>query len=124
MINFYKKTLIYNFDPSNTLVAFPTYRTWHKVSDDMKVIKQKKLGAAVQLNNMASHVGYAAAVEVTGAMEIFDKLPSMDLILKDPKKAPVPDDPATLYAICGAVAQKASDQNIANVVTSLLSLGI
>jgi len=43
-------------------------------------------------------------------------LPDPDMVIMAPKKAVVPTDPATLYAICGAVAQKASEQNMKNVV--------
>ncbi|MDA8163728.1 MAG: hypothetical protein M0017_01660, partial [Desulfobacteraceae bacterium] len=48
-------------------------------------------------------------------LRIYRKLPHPDRVLQDPDRAPVPaDDPATLYALCGALARKASDQTADN----------
>jgi hypothetical protein len=49
-------------------------------------------------------------------MNVYKSLPDPDMVIMAPMKAEVPTDPATLYAICGAVAQKASEQNMGNVV--------
>jgi hypothetical protein len=37
--------------------------------------------------------------------------------LMDPVNADVPTDPATLYALCGALARKASDSNVDRFIT-------
>jgi hypothetical protein len=49
-------------------------------------------------------------------LRIYKNLPDPDVILMKPKEAKVPEDPATLFAVCGAIANKASEQNIGRVV--------
>ena len=112
----YKKTLIYAFDPSSADTAFPTYRTWHKASDDFKVIKGKKMGDKILVENMSSHVGRGAAMEVIGAMKIFNKLPNLDNILKNPTKAPIPEDPSILYAVSVGLSQRASKKTFPSII--------
>ena len=49
-------------------------------------------------------------------LKIFRKLPSPDAILLNPAKADVPTDPATLYALCGALAVKAAPDNFGRIM--------
>ena len=49
-------------------------------------------------------------------MRIFRNLPNPDLILLNPDQAEVPTDPATLYALVGALVRKTSDNTIDRLV--------
>jgi hypothetical protein len=51
-----------------------------------------------------------------GFLRIFRTLPSPDSILMNPMHAPTPEDPATLYALTGALARQASEQNMDRLV--------
>jgi hypothetical protein len=62
-------------------------------------------------------VGEGAAAEFVGFLRIFRKLPNPDAILLHPDTADVPTDPATLYALSGALATRAVDSNFARVCT-------
>jgi len=42
-----------------------------------------------------------------GFLDIYRTLPDVDDILQAPEYAQVPQDPATLFALCGALAKKA-----------------
>ena len=62
-------------------------------------------------------VGKGAASELVAFLRVFRNLPSPDAILMDPKGAAVPKDPATLYALSGSLAARATRENMDNVVT-------
>jgi hypothetical protein len=61
--------------------------------------------------------GEGFASELLSFLKIFRKLPNPDRVLMDPENAQVPEDPATLYAICGALSARASEQNMGRIVT-------
>ena len=58
-----------------------------------------------------------ASAEFVGFLKIHRKLPNPDSILMNPNQANVPDDPATLYALCGTLAHKATRANFDSVIT-------
>jgi hypothetical protein len=60
-------------------------------------------------------VGEGAAAEFVGFMRIFRKLPNPDAILLDPDGSDVPADPATLYALSGALSARAKPDNFDRV---------
>ena len=62
-------------------------------------------------------VGEGASAEFVGFLKIHRKLPNPDSILMNPTGANVPDDPATLYALCGTLAHKATLANFDRVIT-------
>ena len=57
-------------------------------------------------------VGDGAAAEFEGFMRIYRKLPNPDAVLLNPTTSAVPTDPATLYALSGALSARASTGNI------------
>jgi len=103
----FRPELLSVFDPSSGEKAFPSPRSWEFVSD----IVRAGPDAAVEYALIAGTIGQAAAAELLGFLRIFRQLPSPDTVLLDPKGASVPTDPATLYALCGALARKASQSN-------------
>jgi hypothetical protein len=62
-------------------------------------------------------VGEGAAAEFVGFVRIYRKLPNPDSILLSPTTSEVPTDPATLYALSGALAERASNSNFDRVCT-------
>jgi hypothetical protein len=90
--------------------ANPTPRAWERVN-----LIPDTLDESLFFDNVAGEVGEGAAAEFTGFRRIYKGLPDVDSVLLDPKNAPVPDDPATLYALTGAVARKATKDNFGRV---------
>lgn len=103
----FRPELINVFDPSNGEKAYPTPRSWEFVSQIIKGQPSKDVEYAL----LAGTVGQAAAAEFTGFLRVFRQLPSPDAVLMDPAKSHVPDDPATMYALTGALARKATANN-------------
>lgn len=61
--------------------------------------------------------GRGFASELIGFLKVYQNLPDIDLALKHPDQVQIPrssNDPATLYAFCGAVAEKVNDKNVVN----------
>lgn len=56
---------------------------------------------------IAGAVGEGAAAEFIGFLNIYRSLPDIDGIIKNPKKADIPTEPSTMYAVCGALANRA-----------------
>lgn len=107
-----RPTLLHDFDPRKDDRAFPTPRSWHMASD----LLQSKPNPSLEMELLAGTVGEGAAAEFMGFLRIFRTLPSPDSILMDPANAPTPEDPATLYALTGALARQASEQNMDRLV--------
>src|SRR5262249_17954946 len=61
--------------------------------------------AELLLPVVAGTVGQGAAVEFVAFVEIRSKLPDPDQVLATPATAPVPREPAILYALAGALAE-------------------
>jgi len=107
----FRPELLYNFDPKRNEKAFATPRSVTFLSRLMDASTED-----LEYDLVKGITGEGYAAEFIGFMKVYHSLPDPDMVILAPTKADVPTDPATLYAICGAVAQKASDQNMPNVV--------
>lgn len=106
----FRPELLNAFDPQNDINATP--RSWSEgVSPALGVIDP-----ALEFPVFRGDVGEGAAAEFCAFLKIFRKLPSPDAILMSPKTAEVPTDPATVYAICGALAHRATDVNFGRIM--------
>ena len=105
----FRPNLLHDFDPQRDQNATP--RSWVEgVSDVLGTIP-----AEAEYECFKGAVGEGAAAEFVGFMRIFRKLPNPDAILMNPTTADVPTDPATLYALSGALAERASENNFDRV---------
>ena len=107
----FRPSLLHVFDPTKNEKAFPTPRSVTFLSRLMDVTN-----GDISFDLAKGVVGEGYASEFIGFLKIYQNLPDPDMVLMSPSKAVVPTDPATLYAICGAVARRASDQNMKSVV--------
>jgi hypothetical protein len=107
----FRPELIHQFDPQKNEKAFPTPRSWEFVSKMLPYLAKD-----IEYEMLRGTVGEGAATELVGFLKVWRNLPNPDIILMNPDQAQVPDDPATLYAICGALARKASPQTIQRII--------
>ncbi len=103
--------LLHQFDPKSGEKAFPTPRAWEGVSNVLDASPSKD----IEMSMYAGKVGVAAAAEFAGFMRVYRSLPNPDAVIMDPDNAALPDDPATKWALCGALARKADDTNFERV---------
>ena len=107
VVNFlsFQPGLLNDFDPDKR--AFPTPRSWEFVS---KII-DADTPIAVERALISGSVGDGASASLASFLKIFRNLPNPDAVLMNPTKANVPTDPATLYALCGALSARANESN-------------
>lgn len=112
VVNFinFRPGVLNDFDPDKR--AFPTPRAWEFVD---RVLGSNS-NPIVERGLIAGAVGDGASAEFAAFLKIFRNLPNPDAILMNPKNAPVPTDLATLYALCGALAARASEANFERLV--------
>jgi hypothetical protein len=96
----YRPAHLFQFEPAHSERAFPTPASWEAVSDLLRVTPPELL-----LPVIAGTVGQGAAVEFVAFVEIRSKLPDPAQVLAAPATAPVPREPAVLYALAGALAE-------------------
>lgn len=106
----FRPGLISDFDANR--FANPTPRSWERVN-----LVPDGLDASLFLENVIGEVGEGAAAEYVGFRRIYSQLPNIDALLLDPKNAQVPTDPAVRYAITGALARKATVDNIDRIMS-------
>jgi hypothetical protein len=107
----FRPHLLHDFDPQRDVN--PTPRSW--VEGVSAVLG--KVPAEAEYECFKGAIGEGAAAEFVGFARIFRKLPNPDAILLNPDTADVPTDPATLYALSGALAERATEANLERVVT-------
>lgn len=116
----FKRSSLFDFDPSNDDVAFPSPRSWAMVDKYLK--KLSSMETAFPL--IAGTVGLGAATEFKGWSKVFDKLPDVKAIY-DGTETNVPTEPDVLYALSSAlvsVVTKANKQQLSNVIKYSLKM--
>ena len=97
----YRPALLSQFEPATNPRAFPTPRSWSFVSDVLAHTPAELLHRVV-----AGCVGDGPAAEFVAFRQLYRELPDLDAVLKHPDTTPVPREPAVLYALVGALAEK------------------
>lgn len=109
----FRPGLLHDFDPSRNKNSTP--RSWTKgVSAVLGEVPHE-----AEYECFKGAVGEGAAAEFVGFLKIFRKLPNPDMVLMNPDTAEVPKDPATLYALSGALAHRMTESNMDRAVTYL-----
>ena len=113
----FRPNLLHDFDPQRDQNATP--RSWVEgVSDVLGTVP-----AEAEYECFKGAVGEGAAAEFVGFVKIFRTLPNPDAILLNPTTSDVPKDPATLYALSGALADRATEANMERVCTYAERMG-
>jgi hypothetical protein len=110
----YRPALLFQFDPLVPARAFPTPRSWEFVGQIAA-----RAPAELLLPLVAGCVGEGPAAEFAGFLRLYRALPDLDEVLRRPAAAVVPGEPAVLYALAGALAERcrsAPPPVLANVV--------
>lgn len=107
----FQPDLLCKFAASADLTNSPVPRTWSHVAHLLALDLPTTIRAAA----IAGAVGEGAAVEFLAFLRLYSELPNVDSILIDPDGTPVPDAPATLYALSSALAHRTNDTNFGRV---------
>jgi hypothetical protein len=107
-INF-RPELLHKMDGADML-RFPTPRSWERVG------RLCRAPHNVLFRLVEGVVGAGAAGEFRAYMEALD-LPSIDEVIKDPKKCHIPVKPGSKYAMSSMLSRYADRKNLAAIVT-------
>jgi len=112
----WRSEFLSKFDPN--VDVSPTCRAWEKTDNIVKANKKKKVPVplAVEERVHAGNLGDGVAAELVGFLSIWRNLTDPTVMLMNPDKCDIPTDPATLCAVCGALAKKATTTNMDRVV--------
>lgn len=105
----FRPDALHMFKPEDR--AFATPRSWAFVS---KLLHE--LDSDVEAETLSGTVGEGAAAEFMGFLKVYRNLPDPDAVLMSPATSKVPEDPQTLYALSGALANRATENNIERLV--------
>ena len=112
-----KSDLLYNFHPDDN--AFPTPRTWEFVDKCFKLGYNDQLtdnNEADRFYDISSLIGDGPAGEMITFLEHREKMPDIDQLMKEPGSFKVDkNEISILYAVCGAVAARATVQNCGTI---------
>lgn len=108
----YRPEVLDEFEPSPDMSQTPTPRGIHNIGRMLQAGVPKHL----QLRLFAGTIGKKRATEFVGFLRIFQDLPDPDAVLMNPQNAKIPKEPGHLYALCGALAARATENSIERLV--------
>jgi hypothetical protein len=106
---FRSELFLNGFDPKQDVNLTP--RSLEKMSNILKVNPPRE----IERDLICGTIGERHAAELSGFIRLWRKLPSLDSILTNPSVIDVPTDPATLFAVAGGLARKATGRNFSQV---------
>ena len=113
----YRPNLLYNFNPED--YAFPPPRSWSYVD---KRLKLPKVDEESLFYGVSALVGDGAAGEYIAFRQIYTELPDIDHLIDNPHTYKVDDNPAVMYALSGALAARACDAKMENIMKVIKKL--
>lgn len=113
---------LHEFDPmakrakdKSTEHAFPSPRTWWFISDLMDQNPDPRIEADLYMGT----VGKGRGSTFLSFLKMYRNAPSLDAILLDPNKAPIPKDLSVKYAVALGLSRRMDAKNARHVITYL-----
>lgn len=111
-----KPDLLYQFDPKSPSLSQATARGWEFVSDALKDCEANGINGEIEAALITSKVGHAAGSELIGFLPIYRQMQNPDAVLMDPDGADISDNVGVNYAMCLALADRVSVDNVDRVI--------
>lgn len=107
----FKPNMLHDFDANRD--KNPTPRSWAEGISPLV----GKVSPEAEFELYKGRVGEGAAVEFKAFVDMYRKLPNPDAVLMNPDSHSVPTEGSVLYALAGAIAERATDNNFQRVMT-------
>jgi hypothetical protein len=111
------------FDPKSPSKTQPDPRGYEYVSDALKAAEEIGINGDVESAIVIGKLGEAVGAELLGFLKIYRHLPDPDAVLLAPGDAAISDDPSVNYALCTALARRATRNNMENLCIYATRLG-
>ncbi|MCK5050816.1 MAG: ATP-binding protein [Candidatus Cloacimonetes bacterium] len=108
----YRPNLLHDFKPTADIINTPNPRTVAAVG----MMMNAGLPKDTEYEMISGAAGEGFAAEFLGFLKVYRDLPDIDKLIADPMSADVPDEPSTLFAVCGALSAKANKKNFGNII--------
>lgn len=114
--------MLHQMPKEGDLRAFPSPRAWAQCSKICEAVVgggggNQKANEGMLMRGLRGLVGEGAASEFIAKFFRLLKMPEFEDILKDPKKAFIPDEPSSKYAVSNMLAANADSKNIDKIMT-------
>lgn len=111
----WRPVMLHAFDPKNKSLAFPSPRSWEFVSKLLKTFPD--INSPILQAMISGAVGDGPVAEFLAFCKMYAKLPDIDAIFMNPKKADIPTEISVLWAIVTALSARVGPDSIDKVVT-------
>jgi len=108
----FRPNLLHDFKPTADIINTPNPRTVAAVG----MMMNAGLPKDTEYEMISGAAGEGLAVELLSFLKVYRDLPDIDKLIADPMSADVPDEPSTLFAVCGALSAKANKKNFGNII--------
>ena len=109
-------SILHNFVPTADLTNSPCPRTWEAVMRWVALFLEHPQDPGLELDMISGAVGAPAAAMYIAFQKIKRSLPSLDLLIADPQRAPIPcNNSSAMYAICTGLATRATTDNFGRI---------
>lgn len=117
----FKPQILHDFSPNHADYTYASPRTWEFVS---KLIKPYPELSVEKLPLLAGAVGEGAAREFYAYTKVYEELPHIKDILRDPEHVSFGSEPSIAYALSGLIAHNMSEANATALIKFLIRLTI
>ncbi len=111
----FRPDLLSTFDPTKNEKVFASPRTWEFADRFLK----QSLPYDIFSSLVHGTLGQGVATEFLAFLDVWEDMPNIDAIILNPDTASVPPTtkPATMFAVCAALANKADKGTIDSITT-------
>jgi len=106
----FRPDLLHDFDPKHKDNTFPCPRTWEFLDRKLKL-----WGGEIdesRLPSVAGTIGSGASFEFKAFLDIFSRIPSMDILKKNPSLISEYTEPSMQYALSATIGHNTNAHNI------------
>ncbi len=98
--------------PDPTKEASPNPRAWEMVSD----IERSGYPSLLRKSMIVGQIGQEVGSRYIAQSQLYANMPDPDAVIANPRKAPIPDNRSTLFALVCALAAKAKGSNLGAII--------
>jgi hypothetical protein len=105
----FRSDMVNTYDPKKTNAIVATNRTWFEAVD---IWRDKRLDVITKEAAMIGAIGEGPAIDFLAYVDVWQALPHIDKIIKDPEGTPVPEELSIKYAMAMHVSDKMTLGNV------------